>query len=604
MRYKNLFNAWSVAVMAFLSINHSTAAIINATPADYQSKVSNLIAGDTLNLAAGTYPLLAINGLHGTAAQRITIQGPLTGAPAIITVKPSNTGCCNVIQLEDNTAYLALKNLRVDSAGYNAINGLQSRGTTHDILIENCTFVGQNLDQENVAISTKGIAWNWTIRRNKIIGAGTGMYLGNSAGNYPFVNGIIEQNYVADTLGYNIQVKWQLPYALPAGLSNVPHKTIIRDNVLLKRKAQSQFPVGTTVGARPNLLVGGFPSSGAGSNDFYEIYGNFFYDNRDNEALFQGSGRVVFHDNVLVGGNYRAATFQNHDLPIKIAYAFNNTVYAHSAGIVVSGTPQASLVAGNLVLADTGITAPVQKNNLFAPFASASNYVNHASLTLGAMDFYPKVNTLATGAVLDLTPFSNHIAYNKDFNGKLKTNLSYRGAYAGAGFNTGWLPNASIKLPTVSSLTALQQTAVVNTHNQWRSAVNVPAIKWSNSVASTAQAWVNSLKVNQGCHLAHSNTAGLGENLYWASAISYSNGTTAPQAITPAQVVNTWGNEKSNYNYNTNTCATGTSCGHYTQVVWKNTTEVGCGKAVCADNSQVWACLYAPAGNYSGQKPY
>jgi hypothetical protein len=435
-------------ILAFLILNtisfQASSAIINATPSNYKTKITSLKAGDTLNLSAGIYPLLNLQNLQGTAQAWITIQGPTTGNPAIIQVNPSNTGCCNLVQLENN-AYLAIKNLKVDSGGYYAINGVNGRGTTHDILIERCTFVGQTYDQENVAISTKGIAWNWTIRRNTILGAGTGMYLGNSDGRFPFINGIIENNYVADTVGYNIQVKWQLPYTLPTGLNNVPHKTIIRHNVLMKTKAQNQFPTGYSNGARPNLLVGGFPNSGAGSNDFYEIYGNFLYDNHDNEALFQGSGRIIFHDNILVAGNYTAATFHDHDLPLKVAYVFNNTVYAHGKGINVSSSPQTSLVTGNLIFADTGITAPVQKNNLINTLSNAGNYVNKPSFTLGVMDFYPKLNSPAHAVPIDLTAVNQHIAYNKDFNNQVKTDFSYRGAYSAEGVNTGWVLKRGIK---------------------------------------------------------------------------------------------------------------------------------------------------------------
>src|SRR6516162_10453302 len=55
-------------------------------------------------------------------------------------------------------------------------------------------------------------------------------------------------------------------------------------------------------GDRPNLLVGGFPDSGPGSHDLYQIYGNLLVHNT-REALFQGSGRISFHDNILAAGN-------------------------------------------------------------------------------------------------------------------------------------------------------------------------------------------------------------------------------------------------------------------------------------------------------------
>ena len=40
--------------------------------------------------------------------------------------------------------------------------------------------------------------------------------------------------------------------------------------------------------------------------------------------------------------------------------------------------------------------------------------------------------------------------------------------------------------------------------------------------------------------------------------------------------------------------------GHFTQIVWKSTTQIGCGRATCNINGQMgthWVCRYAPAGN-------
>lgn len=155
-----------------------------------------------------------------------------------------------------------------------------------------------------------------------------------------------------------------------------------------------------------------------------------------------------------------------------------------------------------------------------------------------------------------------------------------------------------------SNLTATEETEATTIHNKWRSTVGLPTIKWSSTLADAAQEWANTLKTNKACELAHSKAEGLGENLFWASPLMYSDGTKKIQAIAPIQVIDAWGKEVKDYSYSSNTCARGKVCGHYTQVVWKNTTEVGCGKAVCADNSQVWVCNYAPAGNYVGQKPY
>ncbi len=155
-----------------------------------------------------------------------------------------------------------------------------------------------------------------------------------------------------------------------------------------------------------------------------------------------------------------------------------------------------------------------------------------------------------------------------------------------------------------TNFTPAEQTELVNAHNKWRSNVKVPALSWSSSLADTAQTYADTLKTTQACKMVHSHTKGLGENLFWASALTYSNGTAEVQVVSSTNAVGEWGSEKANYNYQTNACTKGKVCGHYTQVVWKDTTQVGCGKSICSDNSQIWVCNYTPAGNFVGQKPY
>jgi pathogenesis-related protein 1 len=123
-------------------------------------------------------------------------------------------------------------------------------------------------------------------------------------------------------------------------------------------------------------------------------------------------------------------------------------------------------------------------------------------------------------------------------------------------------------------------------------------------LADTAQRYADELKTSQACKLIHSDITGLGENLFWGSPVDYSDGTSKVQVVTPTQVIGSWSREKVDYNFAANTCASGKVCGHYTQMVWKSTTEIGCGKAVCPDHSQIWVCHYKPAGNIIGQRPY
>jgi len=142
---------------------------------------------------------------------------------------------------------------------------------------------------------------------------------------------------------------------------------------------------------------------------------------------------------------------------------------------------------------------------------------------------------------------------------------------------------------------------LVSTHNKWRAAVGAPAVAWSDDVAAGAAQWAAQLQ-QKGCALEHS-ASGDGENLYWASPI-FGTGGLRVQTVSSSDVVDSWGQEKQAYDPGANTCRAGQVCGHYTQVVWAKTTQVGCAAVVCTDRSQAWVCRYRPAGNMMGERPF
>ena len=129
-------------------------------------------------------------------------------------------------------------------------------------------------------------------------------------------------------------------------------------------------------------------------------------------------------------------------------------------------------------------------------------------------------------------------------------------------------------------------------HNAARREAGVPALQWSDSLTTSAQRWADTLRAN-GCNMRHSGARNLGENLAWAGG----------QTLSPSQVVGMWVGERRTYDAARNTCAPGAVCGHYTQVVWRSTTQIGCAKAQCG-RSEVWVCQYTPPGNYVGQRPF
>jgi hypothetical protein len=198
--------------------------------------------------------------------------------------------------------------------------------------------------------------------------------------------------------------------------------------------------------ARPNILVGHWPLSGAGSSDIYQIYGNVFYQN-PYEALFQGEGNIAFHDNLLVNRTGPAAVrIQKHnDVPKRIDI-WNNTVVAGNSGISITGADPAypQRVTGNAVFAATPLSGGTQSGNVTGTYAASSTYLNNPMAGLGVgLDLYPKTGQLI-GTALDLTYLTGLVDQDRDFNG-LSRILTYRGAYSGDGVNPGWVPALAIK---------------------------------------------------------------------------------------------------------------------------------------------------------------
>lgn len=136
----------------------------------------------------------------------------------------------------------------------------------------------------------------------------------------------------------------------------------------------------------------------------------------------------------------------------------------------------------------------------------------------------------------------------------------------------------------------------VAAHNEVRASVEpaaappLPPLTWDDGLAQTAQAW------SERCVFEHSSGA-LGENLaYFSGAQSQAR-----------DAVDGWAAEAAFYDYASNACTPGQQCGHYTQLVWRDTARVGCGVAACnlfGAEGFFWVCNYDPPGNYVGERPY
>jgi len=192
--------------------------------------------------------------------------------------------------------------------------------------------------------------------------------------------------------------------------------------------------------------------------------------------------------------------------------------------------------------------------------------------------------------------------------------IARRSPAAYAVFSAAVLLNLTPVCPSAAQDSGVDAMCMVKEHNLLRASVGVPELHWSDALVRQAASWAEELK-KAGCGMKHSHAARVGENLYWASPLKTGNRSKGKstwrwsltqQPIKEENVVAAWSVEQPWYSLVSNTCNAppGKTCGHYTQMVWADTREVGCAKAVCEDSSQVWVCNYAPAGNVVGQRPY
>ena len=119
-------------------------------------------------------------------------------------------------------------------------------------------------------------------------------------------------------------------------------------------------------------------------------------------------------------------------------------------------------------------------------------------------------------------------------------------------------------------------SAVLNSTNMFRKQHDASPLSWNETLAEYAASHAS------GCVFAHTHGP-YGENL----AAGYEDIEAA---------VDSWGNERDSYNFADGGFSMST--GHFTQLVWKATTSVGCGRAYCNKaGTPGWylMCEYYPA---------
>ena len=146
-------------------------------------------------------------------------------------------------------------------------------------------------------------------------------------------------------------------------------------------------------------------------------------------------------------------------------------------------------------------------------------------------------------------------------------------------------------------------TQSLNFHNKARKDLNISPLKWSVKLANDAQKYAENLaRRNKG--LVHSTNNNQGENLY----MSISFGSQNFEEITNRPGIDasiSWYNEIKFYRYSkTRKLRFGPAVGHYTQMIWESTNELGIGWAVSRTGKLFVVARYFPAGNWIGEYPY
>ncbi|OJD38685.1 allergen v5 tpx-1-related protein [Diplodia corticola] len=206
-------------------------------------------------------------------------------------------------------------------------------------------------------------------------------------------------------------------------------------------------------------------------------------------------------------------------------------------------------------LATLAVASPVNKR---APESSVPSWV---------CDYWPSVcNGNSTGSGAATTPTPTPVTE------------------AAVGATTPEPTTATAAATSTSTGAASSGNEWVTLHNNYRAKhVDTPNVEWDDALAAGAK------EHSEKCVFEHSSSDGdYGENLAMGSG------------LTAQQTVDMWYDEISDYGPYWGKDDVPMSVMHFTQVVWKKTTKVGCGVASCSDGSLV-TCRYQESGNYLGE---
>jgi len=125
---------------------------------------------------------------------------------------------------------------------------------------------------------------------------------------------------------------------------------------------------------------------------------------------------------------------------------------------------------------------------------------------------------------------------------------------------------------------------LMDAQNVYRAKHGAPAFTLSAELCAGAKKWADN--ISSAGKLQHTSDRDVGENLAWSSG-----------DMTAQAAADMWYNEIKDYNFSKPGFTGGT--GHFTQVVWKSSTEFGAAIAHDSNGSAYVVGRYSPPGNIS-----
>ncbi|CAG5036512.1 unnamed protein product [Parnassius apollo] len=131
----------------------------------------------------------------------------------------------------------------------------------------------------------------------------------------------------------------------------------------------------------------------------------------------------------------------------------------------------------------------------------------------------------------------------------------------------------------------------LETHNEYRREHGVPPLILNKDICKVSQKWAEELAKKDA--MSYSLNQNFGENVYcgWSPDPNVK--------IKARDCVEKWYSEIKDYSFGREPEIL--TCGHFTQIVWKNTRELGVGSAKSKSGKLYVVANYFPPGNYSGQ---